>query len=161
MFADISLPFGLALRVMRSQDQDFLELLFASTRDYLHQMPIPKTQIDFLIKQQYVMQQASYARAFPAAETLIIELHSKPVGKIILKNTSASLHIIDVAFIKDMCGKGFGSALLRALKDVAAQQVRPLRLAVDHQNYRAKKLYLALGFTLVESSSTHDTLLWS
>lgn len=161
MFADISLPFGLSLRLMQPQDQSFAEMLFIATRDYLYQMPLPKDQIDFLVKQQFVMQQVSYTSTFPSAETFIIEQYSQAIGKIILNNTDASLHIVDVALLVNMRGKGFGSAMLRELKKIAVQHSRPLRLAVDQQNYRAKKLYLELGFVLVESSSTHDTLFWN
>jgi ribosomal protein S18 acetylase RimI-like enzyme len=160
MIVDISLPFGLQLRAMQPQDSEFTEALFASTRDYLYSMPIPKNQVDFLVKQQFQMQQASYASSFPHAETFIVELYGKPVGKIIINNTAASLHVIDIALISDVRGKGFGSAILRALKKVSEQRLLPLRLAVDQQNVRAKKLYLALGFVVSESSATHDTLLW-
>lgn len=160
MFADISLPFGLSLRDMQPQDQVFAEMLFISTRDYLYQMPIPKDQIDFLVKQQFAMQQASYAGTFPSAETFIIEQYSQPIGKIILNNTNAALHIIDIALVNEMRSKGFGASIMRALKKIAELQPRPLRLSVDQQNTRAKKLYLQLGFALTESSSTHDTLLW-
>lgn len=160
MFTDTPLPFGLTLREMQPQDSAFTETLFASTRDYLYLMPVPKSQIDFLIKQQLLMQQASYSTTFPLAETFIIALHSTPVGKVILNNTSESLHVIDIALMNNMRGKGFGSAILRALKKVAIRELRPLRLAVDQQNSRAKKLYLQLGFILTESSTTHDTLLW-
>lgn len=161
MFTDISLPFGLALCAVKSQDLEFTEILFASTREYLYQMPVPKSQIDFLIKQQFLLQQTSYAAAFPSAETFIVALHSTPVGKIIVNNTRESLHVIDIALMTNVRGKGFGSAILRALKKVAMQQSRPVRLAVDQQNSRAKKLYLELGFVLIESSATHDTLLWN
>lgn len=160
MFTDISLPLGLGLREMQLQDQAFAATLFASTRDYLYRMPIPQSQIDFLIQQQFQMQQASYSASFPLAEAFIVELYAKPIGKIILNNTSASLHIIDIALINDMRGKGYGSAVLRALKSLATSGGKSLRLAVDQQNPRAKKLYLHLGFALLESSLTHDTLLW-
>lgn len=161
MLVDISLPLGLELRVMQLQDQAFAEILFFSTRNYLYQMPIPKDQLDILIRQQYLMQQASYAGSFPSAETFIVELYSKPIGKIVLNNNKANLHIIDIALIDSIRGKGFGRALLRAFKAYAVQQGQILRLAVDQQNTRAKKLYLELGFTVVESSTTHDTLRWS
>lgn len=160
MFTDISLPFGLGLREMQLQDQEFATTLFASTRAYLYNMPIPKSQVDFLINQQFQMQQNSYSASFPLAETFIVELYTKPIGKVVLNNTSASLHIIDIALINDMRSKGYGTAVLRALKNLATQGGKPLRLAVDQQNPRAKKLYLHLGFNLLESSATHDTLLW-
>lgn len=160
MLSEISLPLGLGLRALQSQDQAFAGALFASTRDYLYSMPVPKSQIDFLINQQFQMQQASYTASFPSAEHFIVELFNKPIGKIIVNNTQADLHVIDIALMSDMRAKGFGSMVLRALKQWATQEMRPLRLAVDQQNSRAKKLYLSLGFTLIESSGTHDILLW-
>lgn len=160
MFSEISLPLGLGLRAQQLQDQAFAEALFATTRDYFYSMPIPKSQIDFLIKQQFQMQQASYAASFPSAQSFIVELFNKPIGKIIVNNTPESLHIVDIALMDDMRAKGFGSMILRALKQCASHDGRPLRLAVDQQNNRAKKLYLSLGFALIESSGTHDILLW-
>ncbi len=160
MMTDVSLPFGLTLRAMELRDSEFTEALFASTRDYLYHMPVPKSQVDFLIKQQFQLQQASYASSFPGAETFIIERYSKSIGKIIFNSTTASLHVIDIALMSDERSKGWGSAILRALKKIAEQRVVPVRLAVDQQNIRAKKLYLSLGFVVIESSATHDTLVW-
>lgn len=160
MLNDISLPLGLRLRELQPQDQTFTETLFFSTREFLYQMPLPKTQVDLLIKQQFVLQQASYATSFPSAETYIIHLFAEPIGKLILNNATDSLHVIDLAFTQSMRSKGYGTCLLRALKKLSDQAGRPVRLMVDQQNTRAKKLYLNLGFTLFESSTTHDTLLW-
>ncbi len=160
MFSEISLPLGLGLRELQPQDHAFTEALFFSTRDYLYQLPITKAQVDLLIKQQFILQQASYSTSFPAAETLIVQLFAEPIGKVILNKTPDSLHIIDIAFLPSMRGKGYGTILLRTLKNLADQACRPVRLAVDQKNPRAKKLYLSLGFTLLESSTTHDTLLW-
>lgn len=160
MLAKISLPLGLNLRVMQTSDQLFAERVFSSTRDYLHQLPIPSSQVEFLIKQQFQLQQTSYAASFPAAETFIIDFYTEPAGKITLNQTAESLHIVDIAFVSAMRNKGFGRALLRTLKNYAAERGVPLRLSVDQQNIRAKKLYLELGFTQTESSATHDTLWW-
>jgi RimJ/RimL family protein N-acetyltransferase len=160
MFSEISLPFGLLLREVEDQDQAFMKTLFFSTREYLYQMPIAKSQVDLLIEQQFILQQASYGTSFPSAKTYIIHLFAEPIGKLILNNASDSLHVIDIAFMHTMRNKGYGSTILRTLKNLADQTCRPVRLAVDQQNPRAKKLYLSLGFTLFESSTTHDTLLW-
>ncbi|MDR7089975.1 MULTISPECIES: GNAT family N-acetyltransferase [Cellvibrio] len=160
MLNDISLPLGLHLRELQPQDQAFAETLFFSTRVFLYQMPLPKAQVDLLIKQQFILQQASYGASFPLAETFIIHLFAEPIGKLILNNTSDSLHLIDIAFLPSMRSRGYGSSILRALKHLADQARRPVRLAVDQQNTRAKKLYLNLGFALSESSTTHDILLW-
>jgi ribosomal protein S18 acetylase RimI-like enzyme len=160
MFSKLELPYGLGLRKAQVTDQVFAEVLFLSARDYVYQMPIPKAQLDVLLKQQFQLQQASYTASFPLAETFIVEFYGQPIGKLMLNSTAETLHIIDIALLGDMRGKGYGTALLRALKKQAVEQCKPLRLAVDQQNLRAKKLYLGLGFSVIESSATHDTLLW-
>ena len=160
MLTEIALLPGLFIRKATPEDQLFLESLFFSTRNYLYSMPLPKSQVDLLIKQQFLLQQASYRSSFPAAEIFIINHHSLPAGKVMVDVSSEAIHIVDIALSENARGKGWGSALLRALKKYAEQEGRVLRLAVDQQNIRAKKLYLALGFRVVESSLTHDTLLW-
>jgi ribosomal protein S18 acetylase RimI-like enzyme len=160
MLGEISLPFGLQLREHEPQDQLFIEALFFSTREFLYQMPISKTQVDLLIKQQFILQQSSYTTSFPSAHTFIIQLAAEPIGKLIINNFSGSLHIVDIAFTASARGKGYGTAVLRGLKRLADQTSLSLRLSVDQSNGGAKKLYMRLGFTLVESSGTHDILLW-
>ncbi len=160
MISDISLPLGLRLHELQDKDEEFVKALFFSTRDYLYQIPLPKAQVDLLIQQQFILQQTSYLNDFPKAQTYIVHLADEPIGKLMLNDTPNSLHIIDIAFTKTMCGKGYGSALLRCLKFLSDQSGRYVQLAVDQQNTRAKKLYLNLGFRLAGSSQTHDLFLW-
>lgn len=160
MISDISLPFGLRLHELEDNDKEFVKALFFSTRDYLYQIPLAKAQVDLLIEQQFVLQQASYQNDFPGAQTYIIYLVDEPVGKLIVNDTPNSLHIIDLALTTAMRGKGYCSALLRSLKFLADQSGRPVRLAVDQQNTRAKKFYLDLGFSSAGFSQTHELLLW-
>lgn len=156
----IPLPRGLHLRDYRVEDQGFAELLFSSTREHFHLLPLPKPQLELLLKQQFVLQQSSYAQSFPQADTYIIELENESVGKIILNKTSDSIHIVDLALVKQLRGQGYGTGILRSVKSFAEQQKRLLRLSVDQQNLRAKKLYLSLGFTQIGASDTHDALIW-
>lgn len=160
MLTEIALLPGLFVRKATSDDQPFLENLFFSTRNYLYSMPLPKSQVDLLIRQQFLLQQSSYLSSFPAAEIFIINHQSLAVGKVMVDVSSDTIHVVDIALSENARGKGWGSALLRALKKYAEQEGRLVKLAVDQQNIRAKKLYLALGFRVTESSLTHDTLLW-
>ncbi len=160
MLTETALLPGLFVRKATPEDQPFLESLFFSTRSYLYSMPLPKSQVDLLIRQQFLLQQSSYVSSFPAAEIFIINHQSQPVGKVMIEVSSGAMHVVDIALSENSRGKGWGSALLRALKKHAEQEGRVVKLAVDQQNIRAKKLYLALGFRVTESSLTHDTLLW-
>lgn len=160
MLNQLALPFGLFLHRADENDLNFIAAVFFSTRDYFYQLPLPASQVETLLKQQFQMQQASYVASFPLAKLYIIELHGKPVGKLMVNAGQECLHLIDIALIGEVRSKGYGTALLRALKKWAQQQELHFQLSVDQQNIGAKKLYLRLGFNLVESSSTHDTLQW-
>ena len=160
MIAKITLQHGLGLREFCAEDEPFGEALFNSTRESFYLMPMPRQQIDFLLKQQFFLQAISYAQQFPEAETFIITLNDEAIGKIILNRTQKSVHIVDIAFVQKMRGKGYGTEVFSALKSFAAREQLPLLLAVDQQNIHAMRLYLRLGFRLVGASATHDTLKW-
>ncbi|MDP5142454.1 N-acetyltransferase [Rheinheimera baltica] len=161
MFDDFSLPADLSLRPYAEQDLSFAEALFASTRDFFDQIPLPKSQVELLLKQQFALQQSYYAASFPLAKTSIIQLRAEPIGKLVAYQAQDYLHLIDISFIPSARGKGYGTAVLSECQRLARLAGIPLKLSVENHNIRAKKLYLSLGFTLVEASSTHDTLQWS
>jgi RimJ/RimL family protein N-acetyltransferase len=157
---NIFLPDEFTLRVATTADQGFSEALFCSTREYLYLMPIPKPQVDLLLKQQFVLQQSSYAQSFPNAVNLIVEFNAEPIGKITLNRSKHELHIVDMVLAQKVRNQGYGSTILSAIQLLTKKQNARLKLAVDQQNIRAKKLYLALGFKVTESSYTHDTMIW-
>jgi RimJ/RimL family protein N-acetyltransferase len=160
MLDEILLPEEFTLRVAKTEDQSFSEALFCSTREYLYLLPIPKPQVDLLLKQQFVLQQSSYSQRFPKAVNFIVEFNDEPIGKITLNQSKYDLHIIDMVLAQKVRNKGYGTKILRAIQLSTKKQNGQLTLAVDQQNILAKKLYLALGFKITESSDTHDTMIW-
>lgn len=165
MLNEILLPDDLSIRIARSDDQLFAASVFRSTREhfFLLQPPfstMPKTQLDLLLTQQFILQQASYKTRFPNAMTYIIEKNLAPIGKIILNTMDGVFHIIDFAFMREVQGVGYGTSVLRAIQAAAAQRYGSVMLSVDQQNLRAKNWYLHSGFSVIESSATHDTMIW-
>jgi RimJ/RimL family protein N-acetyltransferase len=161
MLGNILLPDEFTLRVAKTEDQAFSEALFCSTREYLYLMPIPKPQVDLLLKQQFVLQQSSYAQRFPNAVNFVVEFNDEPIGKITLNQSKHELHIVDIVLAQKVRNKGYGTTILSAIQLLTKKRKTQLKLAVDQQNIRAKKLYLALGFKITESSDTHDTMIWT
>jgi RimJ/RimL family protein N-acetyltransferase len=155
------LPDAFELRPARDKDRPFMEELFRSTREFLYRMPLPRPQIDILVNQQYRLQQDTYAGRFPNADTLIIELSGRPIGKITLDERKTALHIVDLALTPAMRGKGYGTRILRAIQAEARQRRIPVELSVDRQNLPAKRLYLGLGFQVTGASETHESMAWS
>jgi ribosomal protein S18 acetylase RimI-like enzyme len=159
MLKDISLAGGLVLRGAQAEDAAVMEQLFRSTRDYFHAMPIPPQYVDLLLAQQYQVLQASYARQWPRARTLIVELAGAAIGKLMLDEEAATVHIIDFILEPGLRGKGYGTAVLQALQAAAGD--RRIGLSVDRQNPAAKRLYLGLGFQVEGASETHESMSWS
>ncbi|HEX5056963.1 MAG TPA: GNAT family N-acetyltransferase [Gammaproteobacteria bacterium] len=150
---------GLTLRPPRTADAAFMEGLFRSTREHFYySMPAPREHVDLLIAQQYRLQQAHYARQWPAARTLIIERSGMPIGKITLDEGETALHIVDFIIEPAARGQGYGTAMLQALQTTA--KARRITLSVDRQNLPAKRLYLALGFRVDAVSETHEAMSW-
>lgn len=158
MLKDAALSHNLTLRPATAADGVFMEELFRSTREQFYSMPMPRSQVDLLLAQQYRLQQASYVRLWPGAHTLIIERAGRGIGKIMLDENAAQVHIIDFVLESGMRGKGYGTTILRALQ--AAAGARRIGLSVDRQNPGARKLYCSLGFQVEAASETHESMSW-
>lgn len=161
MLDDLVLPGELRLRPAQPEDEPFRKHLFRSTRPHLELIGMPDAVVDALIAQQYQLQQNHYATQWPTASRSIILLAGKAVGGIIIDQGNGALHIIDLALVSEHRGKGFGTALLRAVQNMADKRRASLMLSVDRQNTLARKLYLSLGFTVTKSSETHETMIWT
>lgn len=159
MLKDIALSHDLTLRPSTAADEAFMEELFRSTREQFYSMPLPRSQVDLLLAQQYRLQQASYVRLWPGAYTLIIERAGHGIGKIMLDESATQVHIIDFVLETAMRGKGYGTAILLGLQAAAGE--RRIGLSVDRQNPGARRLYLAHGFRVEAASDTHESMSWA
>lgn len=161
MTHELMLPPGFNLRVAGPQDEQFLRALFGSARPELALLPLPPAQLEQLITQQYEWQQKSYLSQFSTAENWIIETQSGPVGKIMLHRSESQVHIIDFIIAPDWRSRGVGRTILVALKHYVELTACALRLSVDRQNIRAKRLYVQQGFIVSQTSETHEQMVWS
>lgn len=157
---ELVLPVGLDLRVADASDEAFMEELFGSAHEYLYTMSVPEQYIAAIVKQQYQLQKNSYQHQWPNASTFIIRWCGQSIGRMILHEEHGLLHFIDCAFVPEKRGKGYGTAILRTAQDVAKKHQVLLKLSVERHNLRAKKLYLSLGFEVVEERESHEIMTW-
>ncbi|WP_346838997.1 N-acetyltransferase [Microbulbifer sp. SAOS-129_SWC] len=160
MLSALALPSELDLRPATGSDQKFRQRLFASTRQHLQQLPLPDTQIELLLEQQYRLQQVHYAQQWPAAQTQVILQSGREIGAVTVDEGACGLHIIDIALEPPARGQGYGTSVLRALQASAEKEGLTISLSVDRQNLKAQKLYRALGFRVNGTSTTHNSMLW-
>lgn len=157
---ELELP-GLDLSVAEAADEAFMEELFRSTHDHLYAMDVPAQYINALVKQQYQLQKNAYQNQWPDATSFIIRSCEHAIGKIVIHEEQSLLHFIDCAFVPEERGKGYGTAILRSAQAVAEKHQIALKLSVERHNLRAKKLYLSIGFDVVEETASHEIMTWS
>jgi len=153
---------GFALRAETDADTPFLMSLYATTR--AHDMAfVPHwsaEQKQAFIGSQFLAQRHHYRTHFPDSAFDIITRRDEPVGRLYLDTRPSALHIIDIALLPDWCGKGIGTATLRALADCAHANGRRVDIFVERYN-PALRLYRRLGFTVIAEHPVYLEMEWT
>jgi ribosomal protein S18 acetylase RimI-like enzyme len=149
---------GLALRPETDADIQFLGALYASTRtEELAVTSWTDAQKAAFLDMQFQAQRAHYRRHYPEADWFVVERQHERIGRLYLERWPSQHRIIDIAFLPEHCGKGFGTALLGHLIDEAAAVGKAVSIHVEKHN-PARRLYLRLGFTIVEDKGVYDLM---
>lgn len=156
----IQLPYGLHIRPSKPSDNAFLEKLHHAVRQDLQQIDAEKDLIETIVELQLKAQSQGYGAQFPNAMYFIIEKQQQPVGKATIDFSDELVHLIDIAFIPEARGQGFGHAVLQAFQLCATQVAAPMLLSVEQQNNTAKQLYLKLGFVTERISPPYERMIW-
>jgi ribosomal protein S18 acetylase RimI-like enzyme len=154
------LPDNLSLRPARDEDGGFLESLYRSTRDDLRMTDLEADAVEHLIGMQYQAQTQGYGEQFPDAWHFVIERLGDRIGRVVLDFGPNEVRVVDIAFVPQARGRGFGTHILKALQMAATQVRAPLTLSVNPLNLSAKRLYLQLGFRVQETAPTVELLVW-
>ncbi len=155
-----SLSCGVTIRPASSADRTFLETLYHGTREDLRLADAEPEFIDNLINIQFNAQQAGYGEMFPNAMYFVVEKLHELIGRITVDFGSNEIRVIDIAFIPQARGKGFGEIVLRAMQKAAAEARAPLTLTVQPTNFFAKRLYHKLGFHILRAAPMAEQLIW-
>jgi GNAT superfamily N-acetyltransferase len=155
----IRLPEGLALRPECPEDHPFLESLYQSVRSDLQLLGGDSELVRNLTKLQFEAQRRCYQQMFTDASYLVIEEHSRRIGRAIL-DQSRGIHVVDLALIPEVRGRGIGTRLLKALQRTADKLDVPLSLSVAMDNHGARCFYLRLGFQEEQNDGIYIGLIW-
>ena len=155
-----NLPDGLGLRPARPSDHPFIQSLYSATRDDLRLIDGERDFVESIVSMQFRAQTASYGDQYPNAMYFVVEKLGERIGRVTIDFGSNEVHVLDVAFISEVRGKGYGTALIQAIQYTAAKLKAPVALSVLKSNFRARNLYLSLGFKIEENTATHERLIW-
>ena len=153
---------GLNFRRITDADLPFLSQVYASTRaEELAAVTImTEAEKAAFLGAQFQLQHAHYQKYYPEADWLVMMRGGEDVGRLYIERWPSQHRIIDIAFLPEHCGKGFGTALLRDLLDEAAAAGKDVSIHVEKFN-PAMRLYRRLGFVSEEDKGVYDLMRWT
>ncbi|MFN3075568.1 MAG: GNAT family N-acetyltransferase [Alphaproteobacteria bacterium] len=144
---------GVALRLQTEADLDFARDVYVAYRwEEMAASGWPEEARMAFLQDQFRMQWRHYATQYDGAAFAIVEVGGERAGRLYLLATSASLHIIDIAFLPPWRNQGIGSGLIRAIQEQARADGRGVTINVEGSN-PAQRLYQRLGFVHAEPAS--------
>lgn len=151
---------GLAFRRVDDGDLPFLAHLYASTRTgELAPVAWSEAEKARFLAEQFHAQHVHYGKYYPEAERLVAMHEAGNIGRLYIERWPRQHRIIDIAFLTEYRGRGFGAALMRDLLDEAARAGKPVEIHVEKFN-PAMRLYHRLGFATAEDKGVYDLMRW-
>ncbi|MBP7336176.1 GNAT family N-acetyltransferase [Niveispirillum sp.] len=157
---------GYGLRREGEQDLPFLRTLYASTRaEEMRASGWTKKQQEVFLAEQFRLQDAHYRREFPDTVRQIVVKDAQPVGRLYLRRVNLPLparpeiRVNDIALLPVARSQGIGSALMKAVLEIAAAEGLIVSLTVYEDN-RALNLYHRLGFHGVTRENGRLLMRW-
>ena len=132
----------LSLREATPADQAFLLEVYASTRlEELEPFGWDDDQKQAFIKMQFMARE----RTYPRADSRVILLSGRPVGRMLVDRGEATILLRDIALLTEYRNAGIGTRLIEDLKTEAVSSGKPIELHVVATS-AAVRLYERLGF---------------
>lgn len=136
-------------------DLDFSASLYALTREAeLTAVDWSDAQKLAFCRQQFDAQFTHYRQHYPAAQFLIIEQQSQPVGRLYFEQTAKELRLMEITLLTAARNRGIGEATGRILMHHAHAAGIPMGLHVEPFN-PARRLYERLGFREIETRGVY------
>jgi ribosomal protein S18 acetylase RimI-like enzyme len=152
---------GCTFRPIADADLPFLERLYASTRtEELAIVPWTDREKAAFLEQQFRAQHTHYQKYYANADWLVTMRAGEDIGRLYVDRWPSEHCILDIAFLPEYRGQGFGEALLRDLMDEAAGAGKAVSIHVEKFN-PAMRLYRRLGFKTEEDKGVYDLMRWS
>jgi ribosomal protein S18 acetylase RimI-like enzyme len=152
---------GLGFRPIGDADLPFLYRVYAATRaEELAPVPWSDDQKAAFLTMQFRAQHSDYQRNYPGADWLSVIRAGEPIGRLYVERGAREHNVIDIAFLPEHRGRGFGTAIMRDLMDEAGSAGKALSIHVEKFN-PALRLYRRLGFQTIEDKGVYDRMRWT
>lgn len=156
----INLSGNLSIRVADGKDKAFIDKLFNSTRNDLRLINAERDFIEELIFVQQKAQKADYENRFPNAYNFIVDYHQSAIGRVMVDFGENEIHVVDISFLPEAQGHGYGAMTIKALQNAAQQVMAPITLWIHRGNIKVQQFYVSLGFASLGGDAMNEKLAW-
>jgi GNAT superfamily N-acetyltransferase len=152
--------FDIGYRPFNDGDLALIERLYVSTREAeVAQTGWPEEVQRAFLAQQFQAQHSHYQAHYSDMEWLIIERAGLPIGRLYLFEGKDEFEIVDITIGPEARGEGIGAAILEDVFDLARPTGKRVSIHVEKNN-PARRLYLRLGFVMIEDRGVYDLMAW-
>ncbi len=153
-------PANFYLRSVHECDQEFIDILYRSTREDLLMLPMDPAFIDNLVRSQQQIHALGVQRNYPNAQIKILESQSQALGRMIFEHTTGDIRLIDIAVLPSAQRQGLARYMLHYLQQMAGSHQASLSLRVVKNNFKARRLYLSAGFQIIDEDELSEQMRW-
>jgi ribosomal protein S18 acetylase RimI-like enzyme len=140
------MPDIITLRPVTPEDEPFLRVLYASTREEeLAPLGWSPTQAEAFLDMQYRAREAHYDAEYAGSDDCVVLADGVPAGRFDVYRDGEMLRIIDIAIAPVHRGRGIGTSLLGQVIEEASAAGMVVELYVEFNN-PAQRLYRRMGF---------------
>jgi ribosomal protein S18 acetylase RimI-like enzyme len=148
------------LREEAAEDETFLRRLFFSNREAeFAPLGLAPAQLFAVLNMQFTAQRSQYRLIYADCAWQIVEQKGEPIGRLYVARQDDGLHIVDIALLPELQGKGIGGALLDGVLAQARAEGVPVHLSVRHEN-PARLLYARKGFAETGLNGVDVAMTW-
>ena len=123
------------------------------------QVPWDDAQKAAFLLQQFNAQKHHYEASYPDCQFLVVEIDRGPIGRLYIDRTLDNIHVIDIALIASLRGRGAGRMLLEEILDEARSTGKSVGIYVEQFN-PARRLYDRLGFRQMVTAGLYHRMEW-
>jgi ribosomal protein S18 acetylase RimI-like enzyme len=153
-------PNAVVLRPVRPEDRDFLESVYASTREEeMAIVPWSDAEKAAFCRQQFAAQTAYWDEQYPDMEKSIVEIGGEPAGRLYVQRWPAEIRLVDIALLPDLRDRGVGTELIQRLFSEGAATGKTVTIHVEIFN-PARALYERLGFVSKGEQGMYVLMEW-
>lgn len=145
--------------VVLPDDEEFLQDVYATTREDVNLVPWDENLKREFILMQYRAQKAHYAEYYPRSDHYIILFDGRPAGRYWIDYGREDVRFVDMAVLPEFRGQGIGTVLFKDALKHAREMGLPAILHVI-KGHRSIPMYKRMGFRFAGDNGAHDKMEW-